>query len=135
MRAIAPVILVGVLAVASCGPSPAEETADLCRDLGNLRGTLGFLDAPPSGATVGQVRGSVDRLDPTFTRLSGDDEIPTDVTARLIGAQDAYREALDPYGDDEPITTVSRELYEPARRLHDAVRSVLTQLGCDAGAG
>jgi hypothetical protein len=119
--------------LASCGPSPSDEAADLCRDMGNLRGTLGFIAQPPKEATVGLIRAAVDRLDPTFTRLDAGDQIPDDVAKRLLGAQRAVRAVLDPYGDDTSITVVTRTLVIPAKRLLDAVAVTTHQLGCPSG--
>jgi hypothetical protein len=132
-RPIAVVVLcvLAASAIGACGPSPAEVAADLCHDLDALRGTLGFLHHPPDEATVGLIRAAVDRLDPTFTRVSEDDVVPAATAARLVGAQSDYREVLDPYGDDEPIPTVRPALQTPARRLLDAVAVAHIQLGCD----
>ena len=133
LRSAAAAAVLGVLAAAAaCGPSPAQKSADLCRDLENLRATVAYVAHPPADATVGKVRSAVDKLDPTFARITGGGAIvPPELGDRLASAKDDYRAILDPYGDDEPFSTVALAEAAFARQLTDAVRAVQLQLNCN----
>lgn len=124
-------LAIAVAVAASCGGAPSEEADDLCHDLDNLRGTIDFLATPRSDVDVGLVRSAVAKLEPTFIRAGGSESVPDVIGVRLVGAQEAYAAVLEPYGDDEPITTVRVALAPSARRLTDAVAEVEAALGCD----
>lgn len=127
-------VLLSLLALVApaCSASLSSEAADLCTDLGNLRGTIGFLEAPKVEATVGLVRSAVDKLEPTFARVGESEAVPEVVGSRLVEAQEAYATVLEPYGDDESFKVVAAAVAQPARRLADAVVSVEDELGCRA---
>ncbi|HEX6845182.1 MAG TPA: hypothetical protein VF235_08725 [Actinomycetota bacterium] len=131
MRRLLTLLVAPLLLTSACGASPTDVAADLCHDIDNLRGTIGFLAEPRVDATVGLVRSAVDKLEPTFVRVDDSELVSLTVRARLRNAQEAYAAVLEPYGDDEPVTTVAMGVAQPARRLLDAVASVEAELACE----
>jgi hypothetical protein len=131
MRSPVGLALCAVLLIPTCGMSPSDETADLCHDLDQLHGTIGFLAAPRLDVTVGLVRSAVDKLEPTFTRVAESETVPPVLGSRLLRAQEAYAAVLEPYSDDESIRLVTAAIASPARRLTDSVTAVESGIDCE----
>jgi hypothetical protein len=127
------VVLVSAGSLVACG-SKASEAEDLCRDLGNLNRTVAFLVAPPSAASVGEVRGGLDKLDPTFSAIAGSDAVPEADTDALLEARDDYLEALEGIGDDDRFGALVVTTAGAAQRLAGAFEAVERHLAC-AGRG
>ncbi len=89
--------------LAACGRSSAADHTELCQDLVNLQATVQFLAAPDPATTVGEVRGALDKLDPTFQAVHDDDAVPDDEDDALLDAQDDYRDQIADLGDDTPF--------------------------------
>jgi hypothetical protein len=131
-----------ILAVAatSCRTSPSDQAASICSDLVNLRATVAFLESPPATATVGEVRGDIEKLDSTIGAVGGASFVPESVSKPLEDARDDYRDVFDGIGDDDPFSSVADQTAEPARRLGSAYDAVVAALACgrspspDAGA-
>src|SRR6187431_644549 len=83
---------VACVLLAACGRSSAADHTELCQDLVNLQATVQFLAAPDPATTVGEVRGALDKLDPTFQAVHDDDAV-----------QDDYRDQIANLGDDTPF--------------------------------
>jgi hypothetical protein len=130
-RSLATLVIVALAAMTSCGPSADEEAADLCRDLGSLRATFHLVLAPPTGATVGQVRGAVEKVAPILTRAAGTQETAEALDERIDDTVEAFRDGLDDLGDDEPASAADPRLAAVRPRLADAVEDVAAALGCD----
>jgi hypothetical protein len=124
--------LLAVLAAAACGPSPEEEAADLCRDLRNLDRTFELLLVPPDDATVGEVRGALEKVAPFLDRLAAPDATDGVVDAELEVVEEAFRDAFDGLGDDGPATAADAELRGDRPRLAAAVADAAAALGCRA---
>jgi len=86
----------------------------------NLRATVSFLVAPSAGATVGQVRGDIEKLASTIGAIDGSDTVP-----------DAMGKALSDARDDDPFSEVAAEAAAPAHRLGGAFDAVAQHLACD----
>lgn len=122
-----------VLALTACASTaPAEEAAALCEDLGNLVETRAVIVAPPPDATVGDVRGATEKLDPTIEQAEDAGVVP-DADADAIRAdQEALLEALEGVGDDDELTAMPAEAIEAGRRLTDGLVRLELTLGCEA---
>src|SRR3954470_24677964 len=96
-------IVPACLVLAACGRASAADHTELCQDLVNLQATVQFLGAPDPSTTVGEVRGALDKLDPTFQAVHDDDAVPDDEDDALLDAQDAYRDQIADLGDDTPF--------------------------------
>jgi hypothetical protein len=106
----------------------------------NLRATVAFLESPPATATVGEVRGDIEKLDSTIGAVGGSSFVPETTSKQLEDARDDYRDVFDGIGDDDPFSSVADQTVEPARRLGSAYDTVVATLACgrspspDAGA-
>jgi hypothetical protein len=109
--------------------SPQERAIDLCGDLLHLGETIAFLVDPPADARVGQVRGSLDKLDPTFEGI--EDVVAESVSEDVRDAQDAYRDAISGIGDDQFLADERVAIAGPQRRLDEAVAVVEAELRCE----
>jgi hypothetical protein len=107
-----------------------EQRASLCTDLGSLRATFAFLRDPPPAARVGEVRGDLDKLDPTITRTLGSDVADAALAQQLSDAQEAYRTLLHGIGDDDRFSTLPAG--GEGEDLWGAYASLAEQLGCGA---
>jgi hypothetical protein len=96
-------IVPACLVLAACGRASAADHTELCQDLVNLQATVQFLGAPDPSTTVGEVRGALDKLDPTFQAVHDDDAVPDDEDDALLDAQQAYRDLIADLGDDTPF--------------------------------
>jgi len=125
----------GVLAcllLAACGRSSAGGQTELCQDLVNLQATVEFLAAPDPSATVGEVRGALDKLDPTFQSVHDDDAVTDDQDDALLDAQDDYRDAIADLGDDTPFGPTRSATSSIAQALLHDYEVVRQQLACSA---
>jgi hypothetical protein len=137
IAAFAAILAVGAT---SCRTSPSDRAASICSDLLNLRATVAFLESPPATATVGEVRGDIEKLDSTIGAVGGASFVPESASKPLEDARDDYRDVFDGIGDDDPFSSVADQTAEPARRLGSAYDAVVAALACgrspspDAGA-
>lgn len=117
--------------VGSCARSaPQDEIAAICEDLAHLSDTVDLVVAPPPGATVGEVRGATEKLDPTIHELERSGAVD-DVDADAMRAtQEDVLEALEGIGDDELVSDLPIALLQPARDLGWFYRPFLERLGC-----
>jgi hypothetical protein len=125
----------GVLAcvvLAGCGGSSAADHTDLCQDLVNLQATVEFLAAPDPSATVGEVRGALDKLDPTFQSVHDDDAVTDDQDDALLDTQDDYRDAIADLGDDTPFAPTAAATSSMGQALLHDYEVVRQQLDCHA---
>ena len=122
------VVLVGLAVLAgaaACSGSSNRDNAELCQDLTNLQATVAFLEAPPRDATVGDVRGGLDKLDGTWEAVHDNPEVPDDEDTALLQSQKDYRDALEGVGDDDafaPYVNATRGIAEGLMRSYQAVR-------------
>ena len=131
MRGPASVVVVCVL-LGACGRSGAADDTDICQDLVNLQATVEFLAAPDPSATVGEVRGALDKLDPTFQAVHHDDDIPDAEDDALLDAQRAYRDQIENLGDDTPFGPTLRSTSSIAQALRHDYEVVRQRLACPA---
>ena len=134
MRIRGAVVGLSTVAVAAtaCHTSESVQRADLCDDLAHLRATMIVLESPPDNVSVGQIRGDLDKLDPTFAAVSSSGTVSPDVVDRLVTQHEAYRAVIDGVGDDDRFSTVRAAAAAPAQGLADAFEGVVSALGCDA---
>ncbi len=127
MRRSVGFVLVCVLC-AACGRSSAADNAEICQDLVNLQATVDFLAAPGPAVTVGEVRGALDKLDPTLQAVHEDGAVPDAEDNALLDAQKAYRDQIETLGDDTPFAPTAAATASIAQGLlhgYDAVRQRL----------
>ncbi len=122
-------VLVLVL-VPGCGPSSASAHAELCEDLGHLQATVAFLAAPPPEATVGDVRGALEKIDSTWQAVHDDADVPDAEDDALLDARDAYQDEIHGIGDDDLFAPHVAETSGIARGLADAYAAVRARLAC-----
>jgi hypothetical protein len=125
LRAIAAIVL-----WTACGPSSIEVKTELCQDLTNLQPTVDLLAAPPAGSTTGEVRGALDKVDPTWQAVRDDNDVPDDEDQALLDAQEAYRDAIEGVGDDDPFAPHAAETAASAQALSQAYTAVRARLAC-----
>jgi len=124
MRRSGPVLVAAAVLVA-CGGSSSASNADLCQDLTNLQATVAFLAAPPSTATVGDVRGALDKLEATWEAVHDHPDVPDDEDAALLAGRQDYRDAIEGVGDDDafaPMVASTAGIGQGLERSYDAVR-------------
>lgn len=129
--ALRPVCVAVWLIAAACAGPPAEQRASLCEDLGNLAETVSLLATPPPDATVGDVRGAVEKLDPTIAQIEDADVVPE---AERVGFRTAHEEALEALegtGDDSAFVDVPAYPVERVADLVARYRAVVVSLGCE----
>ena len=125
-------LIVGCLVLAACSRSSSADNTEICQDLVNLQATVSFLAAPDPSATVGEVRGALDKLDPTFQAVHNDDNVPDAEDNALLDAQRAYRDQIANLGDDTPFApTMSSASSIGQALLHD-YEVVRQRLACPA---
>lgn len=130
MRRPVLLFLAGVLATACAGDTEQEMRVDLCGDLANLGPTIGLLVDPPVNVTVGELRGALEKLDPTIGGLEDSDLVPEHLMEALLDARTGYRLALKPLGDDEPGSEAAGDAAGPAIDLGVTTSEVIADLGC-----
>jgi hypothetical protein len=129
-RALA-LVVIAVLCTA-CGPPSAEAKAALCQDLTNLAATVAYLASPPTDATVGDVRGALDKVDSTWQAVHDDGDVPDNEDAALLDAQQAYRDAIEGLGDDDAFAPHVVDTAPIAQGLAHAYDAVRVRLACPA---
>jgi len=131
--ALSALVVVVSLVLASCSaPDPSALAGGLCTDLANLRETIGFLAAPPPGTSVGEVRGALDKLDPTFGSVSSSGLVPTSDVDALVAAHEDYRHVVRGVGDDDRFDSLTAQAESPAAALGSTFSAVMRDLGCAA---
>jgi hypothetical protein len=114
----------------ACGRSSAADNTQLCQDLVNLQATVAFLAAPDPSTTVGQVRGALDKLDPTFQAVHNDDNVPDAEDKALLDAQQAYRDQIANMGDDTPFAPTLQATSAIGQALLHDYEVVRLRLAC-----
>ena len=128
VAATATAIVVAALLLPACGSASAGE--ELCADLGNLQPTVDYLAAPPADATVGDVRGALEKIDSTLQAVHDDPDVPDAQDDALLDAKDAYDDAIHGVGDDDAFGPWIGQTAGVARALHDAYAVVRATLVC-----
>ena len=126
-------LVVACLVLAACGRSSAADNAEICQDLVNLQATVEFLAAPDPSATVGEVRGALDKLDPTFQAVHDDDAVPDAEDNALLDAQQAYRDQIADLGDDTPFAPTMQATSPIGQALLHDYDVVRQRLACPVG--
>jgi hypothetical protein len=125
-------LVVGCLVLAACSRSSAAGNTEICQDLVNLQATVSFLAAPDASATVGEVRGALDKLDPTFQAVHNDDSVPDAEDNALLDAQQAYRDQIANMGDDTPFAPTMPSASPIGQALLHDYEVVRQRLACPA---
>jgi hypothetical protein len=118
-------VFVLVAALSGCSRGVLGDNADLCQDLTNLQGTVELLASPPRDATVGDVRGNLDKLDGTWDAVHHDPDVPDEEDDALLQSQEDYRDAIEGVGDDDlfaPYVPATRGIAQGLMRAYQAVR-------------
>jgi hypothetical protein len=121
-----------LIALASCGSSD-EEIADLCGDLRSFGATFELLVRPQVDATVGEVRGALEKVAPYLGRVAAVDATPESLDAEIADVEETFRDALEDLGDDEPSSRVDDRLGGERPRLENVLARTVAVLGCEAG--
>lgn len=121
-----------VVLVVSCAGSPEDQTASLCEDLVNLAATVELIANPPVEATVGDVRGATEKLDPTIHQAERASVVQDEEGDALRADQEAVLDALDGIGDDTPLLEVPPDRLTPTDDLAARYRTLVVTLGCAA---
>lgn len=129
-RPVAAAALVFTFVVSSCGPSEAEEVVHLCADLGSFGATFELLADPPADATVGQIRGALEKVAPFLGRVRDVDATDEALDGELDAVEDVYRDAFDGIGDDEPVERIEPRLGDGPVRLSAELDAAARALGC-----
>jgi hypothetical protein len=124
--------LAALTVLASCGSSD-EEVADLCGDLRSFGATFELLVQPQADATVGEVRGALEKVAPFLDRVAGVDATPESLDDEIAGVEETFRDALAELGDDEPSSRVDDRLGGERPRLENVLAQAAAVLGCEAG--
>ena len=128
-RCAAAAVVATVLLLPACGPSSASASEELCADLTNLQATVDLL-AAPGDATVGDVRGALEKIDSTLQAVHDDRAVPDAEDDALLDAKEAYDDAIDDIGDDDAFAPHVTETAGIAHALADAYADVLASLAC-----
>jgi hypothetical protein len=115
-------------ATAGCGPSPEALAEDLCRDLRSFRATFELLEAPPPWASVGEVRGALEKVAPFLERLADAPQTPAPLEDELAEVETAFRDVVEGIGDDEPASVLVPG--DAPARLRRALAASAASLGC-----
>lgn len=132
-RPVAGAALVLIVVAAACGPSGSEEVADLCTDLDSFGATFDLLTEPPTDATVGQVRGALEKVAPFLGRVRDVDATDERLDDELDAVEELYRDAFDGIGDDEPVARIEPRLGDAPSRLSADLEAAATALACSIG--
>jgi hypothetical protein len=120
-------------AAAGCEPAPEAVAEDLCRDLGSFRATLELLESPPPGASVGEVRGALEKVAPFLERLADAPQTPAPLEDELSEVETALRDVVEGIGDDEPASVLVPG--DAPARLRVALAAAAAALGCPGAPG
>jgi hypothetical protein len=131
-RRCAAVAFVGVaVAIApACGPSSASARQELCSDVSNLQPTVDLLATPPADATVGDVRGALEKIDSTLQAIHDETDVPDAQDDALLDAKDAYDDAIQDFGDDDAFAPHAAAAAGIASGLADAYAAARASLAC-----
>jgi len=130
-RVVAVLATAGV-ALAACGASAEEEAADLCADLRNLDATFELLLVPSDDATVGAVRGALEKVSPFLERLASSDATGEAVDRELDAVEEAFRDGLEGLGDDEPASAAEASLQGDRPRMAAVLAEASSAHACRA---
>lgn len=122
-------LLAAAVLLPGCGPSSASARVELCSDLTNLQATVTYLASPPPDATVGDVRGALDKIDSTWQAVHDDPDVPDTEDDALLEARDSYVDAIEKVGDDDlfaPHVAATQGVAQGLAQSYDAVRARLT---------
>jgi hypothetical protein len=125
-----PALLLACLIAVSCTAASAEVRADLCGDLGHLAATVDDLAGYGPAVRVAVVRGSLEKMDPTFGNLSRSRLADPPVLDRLLQAHVVYRDLLVGVGDDETFATLGPAAPVAATEFRAAFRAAVADLRC-----
>jgi hypothetical protein len=123
-------VIVAAVVLPACRPTTQEEVADLCGDLRNLRDTFTLILAPPSEASLGEVRGALEKVAPFLDRVAKVDVTSPAIDAEIEEVTDAVRDGLEGLGDDEPATRADEPLGPARLRLASVLADAASALGC-----
>lgn len=129
-RALAAAAISVAVGTGGCTDADAERS-DLCGDLDRLAVTFELVTDPPEGATVGAVRGGLEKVAPTLDRAAGAEQVGDRLAGELAAVEEALRDALADLGDDEPAA-VATEALGLGPRMSAARDDVIAALGCGA---
>lgn len=129
-----PVVMLVLLATASwaCSDAPDDERAALCEDLGSLEATVDVIANPPIDATVGDVRGATDKLDPTIEQAEDASIVPDAESDGLRAGQEAVLDAIDGISDDTSVLELPPDRLAPTDDLVASYRNIVVSLGCSS---
>jgi len=127
------VLVVCCLMLGACGRSSAADNTAICQDLVNLQATVQFLAAPDPSTTVGEVRGDLDKLDPTFQAVHDDANVPDAEDNALLDTQHAYRDQIADMGDDTPFAPTMQATASIGQALLHDYEAVRQRLACPSG--
>ena len=125
-------LVVTCLVLTACGRFSAADNTEICQDLVNLQATVEFLAAPDPSANVGEVRGALDKLDPTFQAVHNDEDVPDAEDNALLDAQQAYRDQIAGMGDDTPFAPTMQATASIGQALLQDYEVVRQRLACPA---
>jgi hypothetical protein len=121
-----------LLALVSCGPSAGEEATDLCGDLRSFGATFDLLIERQPGVTVGEVRGALEKVTPFLDRVVALDASAEALDVEIAAVEEAFREDLQGFGDDEPASRADDALGPDRPRLASALSAAAAAIGCSS---
>jgi hypothetical protein len=124
------VVAVALLLAVGCGTDAATTRADLCSDLGHLAATVDDLARYGPDTRIALVRGSLEKMDPTFGALSRSELADPVVLDRLLRAHVGYRDLLIGIGDDEVVAVLGPAVSPAAAEFRSAFRATIADLAC-----
>jgi hypothetical protein len=122
-----------VAAAVACGAPSSEANLELCQDLTNLQGTIEFLASPTPNASVGDVRGALDKLDGTLETIHHNADISDAADDALFQTQEDYRDVIEGIGDDDAFAPYVEASQGIAQGLQRSAQAVRAELACPAG--
>ncbi len=100
------------------------------RTSGTSAQTVELIANPPVDATVGQVRGAIEKLDPTIEQAQDAEVVPDADAEGLRTDQEIALEALHGIGDDTSILEVAEGRLTPTDAVAARYRDLTVALGC-----
>ena len=123
-------LLVVLVSIGLAGCRATEDHADICGDLGHLAATVQSLATPSPDASVGAIRGGLEKMDPTFGSLSRSGLADPVVLDRLLRAHVAYRDLVADVGDDETYASLGPAAPPAAAAFRAAFAAARRDLAC-----